>query len=262
MREIKRIAVGLIERDAEQPRKHFDEADLQALGQNLKAVGQQYPVIVYPDGDRWRLADGERRWRAAQLVGITELDALIVPEKPTPLALHMVQISLEAHKKGLSPMELCNFLHQIRTERSWSVTELATNVQMKQPVVSKLLGYLRLDPQIQALLHAGKLDTERAFIISQEPDRAKQRAMLEDAGKLTRDQLRQRVKAKGAAEAKAQAAKFVMPGVVVGIEANGLTLPMAIEVFLETAKLLKKYLGQRLDIVTVQRVMRDQARKP
>ena len=46
MREQKRIPVADIDRDREQPRKHFDEAELLALGQNMKAVGQQVPVIV------------------------------------------------------------------------------------------------------------------------------------------------------------------------------------------------------------------------
>jgi ParB family transcriptional regulator, chromosome partitioning protein len=47
MREQKRIAVSEIERDPDQPRKHFDEAELSAFAENLKTVGQQVPVIVY-----------------------------------------------------------------------------------------------------------------------------------------------------------------------------------------------------------------------
>lgn len=46
MREQKRILVADIDRDPDQPRKHFDEGELLALGENLKAIGQQVPVIL------------------------------------------------------------------------------------------------------------------------------------------------------------------------------------------------------------------------
>src|SRR4051794_31446658 len=135
MRETKRIPVVDIDRDVDQPRKDFDEADLLALGQNLQAVGQQIPVVVYPVGKRFVLLDGERRWRSSQLVGLRELDAVVLPEKPTATALHIVQMSLEAHKVGLSAMERSDFLHRIREENSWSVNDLAAHLSMKQPLV-------------------------------------------------------------------------------------------------------------------------------
>jgi ParB/RepB/Spo0J family partition protein len=205
MREMKRIGVAEIERDVEQPRKHFDEQELLALGQNMLAHAQQVPVIVYcPDvapGDRlakrYRLLDGERRWRGAQLAGIAELDALVLAQKPSQAALHLLQMSLEAHKQGFTAMERSHLLCRIRTENNWQITELAEKLHMKQPMVSKLLAYQKLDPAIQAMLHRGELDMAKAFIISQEPDPAKQRELTDAAPLLDRDQLRRRAKGEG-----------------------------------------------------------------
>jgi len=269
MRELKRINVAEIERDVEQPRKLFDEQEVLALGQNMAAHGQQVPVIVYcPEivpgnvqARRYRLLDGERRWRGGQLAGVTELDAIVLPQRPTQTALHLLQMSLEAHKQGLTAMERSNLLHRIRTENNWQVSDLAEKLHMKQPVVSKLLAYQKLDPSIQAMLHQGEIDTERAFILSQEPDPAKQKELLKDAGRLTRDQLRQKAKGDGKGAAKTSNARFPLStGLCVTVQGRDVTLAAAIDAMLETVKELKKGQGQGLDITTAQRVMRDRAK--
>src|SRR3989304_605543 len=99
VREIKEIDVGKIKRDEQQPRKRFDEAELLALGQNMLAHGQLLPAIVYWCAALavYILLDGERRWRAAQLVGMKTLAAIELTEKPTAAALHVLQMSIEAH---------------------------------------------------------------------------------------------------------------------------------------------------------------------
>jgi ParB family chromosome partitioning protein len=272
MRELKRISVSDIERDPEQPRKLFDEQELVSLGQNMLAHGQQVPVIVYsPEvgngdgkGRRFRLLDGERRWRGAQLAVIGELDAIILAQRPNDTALHVLQMSLEAHKQGLTAMERSNLLQRIRAENNWQVTELAEKLHMKQSVVSKVLAYQKLEPSIQAMLHRGEIDTERAFIISQETDPAKQLKLVKGAGGLTRQQLRQRTKGGGAKEVKTSNARFPLPTgwcvTVQGRDGRDVSLATAIEAMMEAVKELKKAQGQGLDITTAQRVMRDKAK--
>ena len=270
MREMKQISVADTERDIEQPRKHFGEQELLALGQNMLAHAQQVPVIVYcPEiiaGDksakRYRLLDGERRWRGAQLVGMTELDAIVLAERPSTTALHILQMSLEAHKAGLTVMERSNLLQRIRTENSWQVNELADKLNMKQPLVSKLLAYQKLDPSIQAMLHNGELDMDKAFTISQEADPAKQRELFKGAASLSREELRQ--KAKGhdkSATVKTGNARFPLStGLCVTVQGREVTLSAAIDAMIETVKELKKGQAQGLDISTAQRVFKDKAK--
>ncbi len=269
MREMKKISVAEIERDIEQPRKHFDEQELLSLGKNMLTHGQQVPVIVYcpevvatdKDVKRYRLLDGERRWRAAQLASITELDAIVLLQRPSQTALHILQMSLEAHKQGLTLMERSNLLQRIRTENNWQISELAEKLHMKQPLVSKLLAYQKLAPSVQAMVHSGELDMEKAFIISQEADPAKQLELVKAAPQLSREQLRQKAKGEDRAAVKSINARFPLAtGLCVTIQGREVTLAGAIEAMTETLKELKKGQGQGLDITTAQRVMRDKAK--
>jgi ParB family chromosome partitioning protein len=168
MRDREQIPVEKLMPDPDQPRKHFDEGELLALGENMLAHGQMVPLIAYmaPGSKLYTLLDGERRWRAAQLVGIKQLDVIVLGERPTPLSLHVLQMSLEAHKVGLSLMERSNFLSIIKEENKWSVNELAASVNMKQPLVSKLLGFQKLCPEVRQLLHDGTLDIEKTQRLS------------------------------------------------------------------------------------------------
>lgn len=262
MQRIESVKVALIERDKDQPRKAFDETDIIALGENMKAHGQQVPVIVYPVEGKLILLDGERRWRAAKVAGIADLAAMILSEKPAATTLHMLQMSLEAHKASLTAMERSNLLARIKTENGWSISELATQLQMKQPTVSKLLSFQRLEQGIQNLLHTGGLDMEKAFIISQEPDQARQVALVKSHAHGTREQLRARLGG-GDDVPRPKAKRAVFPlGDKVSIAIQGLemTLEEAIARLSDVLKELKRGLSQGLDITTAQRVMADKAR--
>jgi DNA-binding phage protein len=175
----------------------------------------------------------------------------------------VLQASLDIHRSSLSAMERARLLARIQEENKWSVGELAANLHMKQPLVSKLLAYLRLDFNVQNLLHAGELDMEKAFIISQEPDAAKQRELAKVAG-LSREDLRRHVRngGTGKVEPKASKAFFALTGgAVITLQRRDLTLSAAIEVLVDAVKELRKGLAQGLDISTQQRVMKDRAKR-
>lgn len=262
MCEHKKIPVEKIDRDKQQPREHFDEGELQSLGQNMLSHGQLVPVIVYRGIEHFLLLDGERRWRAAQLVAIKELDAVILPERPAEPALRILQMSLEAHKVGLSPMERSNFLQRIREENQWQVNDLVERLNMKQPLVSKLLAYQRLCPEVQALLHSGEIDMEKAYVVSQERDAAKQQELARQAISLSREQLRRQARGiSPSPEQTTDAATFPLPGgVSVTVKGEGLALALVIDLLQETVSQLRKGRKQGLDISTQQRVMRDTAK--
>src|SRR5258708_24344323 len=96
-----------------------------AFGENMQGIGQQVPVICYPVDDKYRICDGARRVLASKPVGIEQLLALVLPQKPDAATLHIVQMSLEVHMVGLSVMERSNFLSRIREENRWPISELA-----------------------------------------------------------------------------------------------------------------------------------------
>src|SRR5215470_10576776 len=72
-RSIVRLPIESIHRDSNQPRKVFKEDGLRELADSIRAQGLIQPVLVRKDVQGHRLIAGERRWRAAQLAGLTEI---------------------------------------------------------------------------------------------------------------------------------------------------------------------------------------------
>ncbi|HID44595.1 MAG TPA: ParB/RepB/Spo0J family partition protein [Chromatiaceae bacterium] len=74
----KMLAVDLVQRGRFQPRRHFDEDKLRELADSIAAQGVVQPVVVRPVGEgKHELIAGERRWRAAQLAGLTEIPVVV-----------------------------------------------------------------------------------------------------------------------------------------------------------------------------------------
>lgn len=77
MVELKKIPISSIIVTGDNPRQNFPEESLRPLGESMLTHGQIDPIIVRPKGNIYELVAGERRWRAAQLVGIAELEAKV-----------------------------------------------------------------------------------------------------------------------------------------------------------------------------------------
>jgi len=262
--EKREISVDEIEPRPDQPRKSFDPAALSDLADNLMKFGQLLPILVYwmQSTKRFYLVDGERRWRSSKLAGIKQLNAIVLEREPSASELHQIQMCVEAHRVGLSPMEKSDFLLKIKQENNWSVSELAEKLNMKQPLVSKLLKFQEACPELREALHAQSVDTDKALTVCGEPDHAKQRELLKDAGGLSREQLRQKARTGvRTTEVKTSVARFTLPDdVVVTVQGRRLNLSGAIEAMLETLRILKKGQAESWDIVTASRVMKDRAR--
>ena len=103
------IPVEIIKPDPDNLRTEFDANDLIDLGRNIEEVGQLDAITVFPllrDGGEWTnffdLHDGERRWRAAQMVGLSTLTAQIVP-RPSQQELMYKKVSRVMQTRSLSP---------------------------------------------------------------------------------------------------------------------------------------------------------------
>jgi len=262
MNTVVSIAVAEIERDKDNPRKEFDETELWGLGRNMMAHGQLVPVILHLSEAAKILLDGERRLRAALLVGMTHLNAVVLPSKPSETTLRLLQMSLEVHKASWTPMERSNQLFKIKQENGWSVGELADKLYMKQSVVSRSLANLRLAPELQELLQSGRLNGEHAYQLSQEPDHDKQRALAQETVGLSRDQVRLKLRKKGGGEQpKVRRAVFVLSsGMSITVQGKEITLDDTIESLSQTVRELKRAQAQGLNAETAQRVFRDRAK--
>jgi ParB family chromosome partitioning protein len=158
--ELMNIRVDRIRRNKEQPRKKFHRGDLLILGLSLKDQGQTDRVEVIrvygdPDAD-FELVKGERRWRAAQLVGMVELRAIISPpsEIPNKDVQHRVCLISDSHHSKYSDVEIAFALARERAKGNYTLQQLATMCKKKSSAwVAQHLAITNLHPELLKLLN-------------------------------------------------------------------------------------------------------------
>ena len=155
----KTIEVDRIIPDPKQPRRVFDDADLDDLGQSLKNHGQLQPIRVRWDAaaDRWMLVAGERRYRAAVKAGIRTLEATIMTQSDPAdrvLAFQMVENALRA---DLTPLEAGAAYRELMAVWNCTQQELAARLHVSQSKVSRAIAALDLPADVQQAVDDGKV---------------------------------------------------------------------------------------------------------
>ena len=178
------LPVGSLQPGKYQPRTRMDSASLDELAASIRAQGLMQPILVRPlaGEDRYEIVAGERRWRAAQMAGMSEVPTLI-REIPDEAALAMALIE-NIQRENLNPLEEAQGLQRLIDEFSMTHQQAADAVGRSRPAASNLLRLLQLVPPVQELLMAGEIDMGHA------------RALLPLSGSL-QIQLAQRVVQKG-----------------------------------------------------------------
>jgi len=148
-----------------QPRTQMDETSLGELAASIRAQGVMQPILVRatdptPGAERYEIVAGERRWRAAQLAGLSEVPVL-VRSIPDEQALAMALIE-NIQRENLNPLEEAQGLQRLIDEFGLTHQQAADAVGRSRPAASNLLRLLQLKPPVQALLMAGKLDMGHA----------------------------------------------------------------------------------------------------
>jgi ParB family chromosome partitioning protein len=155
------LPVGAIQPGQYQPRTRMDEKALAELAASIRAQGLMQPVLVRPvEPNRYELIAGERRWRAAQLAGLTEIPAL-VREVPDHAALAMSLIE-NIQREDLNPLEEAAGLQRLVDEFRMTHEQAADAVGRSRSATTNLLRLLKLAKPVQALLHAGTLEMGHA----------------------------------------------------------------------------------------------------
>ncbi|MCL2524429.1 MAG: ParB/RepB/Spo0J family partition protein [Betaproteobacteria bacterium] len=148
-----------------QPRTRMDETSLAELAASIKAQGIMQPILVRavdsaPGVERYEIVAGERRWRAAQLAGLTEVPVL-ARRIPDEQALAMALIE-NIQRENLNPLEEAQGLQRLVEEFGLTHQEAADAVGRSRPAASNLLRLLQLSAPVQELLLADKLDMGHA----------------------------------------------------------------------------------------------------
>jgi ParB family chromosome partitioning protein len=153
------IQVDRIVADPNQPRREFDDIELENLAGSLRAVGQTDPVKVRwdADRDRWVLIDGERRWRAAQRIGRPTLDAVVVQQELSADRLLEMQVVENALRQDLTPLESGAAFRQLMAVWGCNQAALAARLHISESKVSRCLSALDLPAEVQQAVGTGQV---------------------------------------------------------------------------------------------------------
>ncbi len=152
------LPVERIVRNPDQPRKRFQEKKLLELGTSMKEAGQDDPVRVFPIGDGvFMLQEGERRWRGAQKVGLTELRCIIVP-RPDQRTLLEKSLIAGVQRENLSPMEEAAAYHQLRSGFGMSAWQISRRVGKSDAHVRGRIIWMdeRIPAEVRELIDDGQ----------------------------------------------------------------------------------------------------------
>ncbi|MFT5337140.1 MAG: ParB family chromosome partitioning protein [Sphingobacteriales bacterium] len=150
------IPVKNIETNPFQPRRHFEEQALQELADSISIHGIIQPVTVRKMGyDKYQLISGERRFRASQLSGLTEIPAYIrIANDQSMLEMAIVE---NVQRENLDPIEVALSYQRLIEECSLTQEELSHKVGKKRATVTNYLRLLKLAPEIQLAIIQQKI---------------------------------------------------------------------------------------------------------
>lgn len=160
---VQRVPLGRIRPCPFQPRKDFSPETLRELADSIKEQGIVQPLIVREREGHLELIAGERRWRAAQLLGLAEVP-VILREADDRVVLELALIE-NLQRENLNPIEEAQGYAQLVEQFQLTQEEVAVKVGKSRAVVANSLRLLKLAPEIQGYLRDGRISVGHAKVI-------------------------------------------------------------------------------------------------
>ncbi len=158
------VAIDKITPGPYQPRDRIDESDLSALVDSIRAQGIIQPIILnQKEGEDYAIIAGERRWRAAQLAGLSTIPAVI--KSVSHQAATAMALIENIQRSDLSPLEEARALERLSKDFNLTHQETAQAVGKSRSAVSNLLRLLGLPSSIQRLLEQKFLELGHAKLL-------------------------------------------------------------------------------------------------
>jgi ParB family chromosome partitioning protein len=150
------LPIERLQRGRYQPRTHMEPEALNALADSIRAQGIVQPILVREVAGGFEIIAGERRWRAAQIAGLSEVP-VIVRNIPDQAAMAVALIE-NIQREDLNPLEEAAGLKRLQEEFGLTHDEIATHVGRSRAAVTNLLRLLGLAPEVRELLDTGRLE--------------------------------------------------------------------------------------------------------
>lgn len=165
------VAIEQVSANPNNPRRHFAETELADLTQSIREHGIVQPVVVRPSRNAagFEIIAGERRWRAAQRAGLTEIP-VIIREVDDRVALELAIVE-NVQRADLNPVEEARGYQQLVDDHSYTQAELAKVIGKSRSHVANTLRLLTLPDTVRDMLADGALSAghARALITADNP---------------------------------------------------------------------------------------------
>ena len=226
-----------VEPNPDQPRRDFDEEELQALSESIQAHGVIQPLTVRElENGYYQIIAGERRWRAARMADLSEIPAVII-EADDKKAMELALIE-NLQRQDLNPVEEAMGYQSLIDEYGLTQEEAAEQVGKSRPAVANSLRLLGLCPEVLEQLRNGKLTSGHARAVLSLKDPKKQQ------------QAAQKIIALGLSVRQAE---LICKNMSREAEPKKVEEPLAIDYVAECEKNLSKHLGRGVKIVNGKR---------
>jgi len=157
---VKVVPLTSVEANPDQPRKEFDPEALEELAQSIREQGVLQPLLVEAWAAGYRIVAGERRWRAAQRAGLTEIPVLV--RSFTEESRMEIALVENIQRADLKPMEEARAYRNLMDAFNLTQDDVAKKVGKQRSTVANALRLLRLPEPMQEALDRGELSAGHA----------------------------------------------------------------------------------------------------
>ena len=178
----RRVPIELISRNPRNPRREFAEDLLEDLVQSIRTHGLVQPIVVRAEPsnpNRYEIIAGERRWRAAQRAGLTEVP-VVIRQVDDRQALEIAIVE-NVQRSDLNPVEEALGYQQLIDEHEYTQADLGTVIGKSRSHVANSLRLLKLPDSVRAMLQSGTLSAghARTLVTAENPEQLAQRIVKE-----------------------------------------------------------------------------------
>lgn len=172
------VGVDRIENNPYQPRKAFDPDELASLGESIRTHGILQPLVVRAKGESFQLIAGERRLRAAQAAGITEVPVRVVDFNDQQVLEAALVENIQ--RADLNPIEKAQGFKEYLSRFQMTQEQLAARLGLDRTTISNLVNLLDLPPEVQEAVRLGQISLGHAKLLKGLTDRARQVSLCKE----------------------------------------------------------------------------------
>ncbi|MCI7804067.1 MAG: ParB/RepB/Spo0J family partition protein [Oscillospiraceae bacterium] len=154
------LRISEIEPNRSQPRKNFDDETISALADSIKQHGILQPLLVRPYGSGYQIVAGERRWRAARMLGMSEVPVQI--KELTDSEAMQIALIENLQRENLNPIEEAQGYYELTENFGMTQEEISKTVGRSRSAIANAMRLLSLPEEVRTMLEDGELSVGHA----------------------------------------------------------------------------------------------------